>query len=51
MSLLSSRERTSPRTEAEEFFRQQGARSPVGPFLLSVALLNVTSVIFALASH
>ncbi len=51
MSRRVCRGRTSLRSEAEEFFRDQSTRSPVGPFLLSVALLNVTSVIFSLAAH
>ena len=51
MSCRLCRGQTSLRTEAEEFFRDQSTRSPLGPLLLSVALLNVTSVIFSLAAH
>ncbi len=51
MSLFLRRERISRRTEAEEFFRDQGTRSPVGPLLFSVALLNVASAIFSLAAQ
>jgi hypothetical protein len=51
MSLLLRRARVLPRTEAEDFFREQGMRSPVGPLLFSVALLNLASAIFSLAAQ
>ncbi|HEX2552131.1 MAG TPA: hypothetical protein VHL98_00420 [Microvirga sp.] len=51
MSRRPSRERSLPRTEAEDFFRDQGARSPVGPFLWSMAILNVASAIVSLATQ
>jgi hypothetical protein len=51
MSRRICRGRTLLRSEAEEFFREQGARSPLGAFLLSVAVLNVTAVIFSLAAQ
>ncbi len=51
MSNLQCCHRTSPRSEAEAFFRDLGARSPVGPVLFSVALLNVTILILTLVGQ
>ncbi len=51
MSLLLRREWGSQGTEAEDFFREQGTRSPIGALLFSVALLNVASAIFSLAAQ
>ena len=50
MSSLLCRERTLPRSEAQAFFHELGSRSPIGPFLFSVALLNVTTLILTLAA-